>query len=98
MKAVKIYSLENCPYCERAKALFKGRGVAFEEIKVDRGNTVLVQALAQQTGMRTFPQIFIGDQLVGGFSELDELNREGRLEAWLREDFAAKKAGGCGCH
>lgn len=97
MKEVKIYSIENCPYCERAKALFRNRGVAFNEIKVDRNDSSQVSALVQKTGMKTFPQIFIGDQLVGGYSELEALDRKGSLDSSLQDEGATKKAGGC-CH
>lgn len=98
MKPVTIYSLENCPYCEKAKALLLARGVEFTETKVDKNNASQLQALVQKTGMRTFPQIFFGEQLIGGFSELDELDRNGQVEKLAAADDKPKKTSGCGCH
>lgn len=98
MKPVTIYSLDNCPYCEKAKALLHARGIEFHEIKVDRGNASEVQALVQKTGMKTFPQIFFGEKLVGGYSELDELDRNGGIDSLVAETPSPKKTSGCGCH
>jgi len=75
MKSYQVYSIDHCPYCERAKALLKTRGKDFDEIKVDRQDTAQVQALVARSGMRTFPQIFHGDKLIGGFTELDKLDQ-----------------------
>lgn len=98
MKKVTLYSLENCPYCEKAKSLLRARGIDYQEIKVDRGNASEVQALVQKSGMRTFPQIFSGEQLIGGYSELDELDRNGGIESLAADTQAPKKSSGCGCH
>jgi len=98
MKSITIYSLENCPYCVKAKSLLRAKGLEYTEVKVDRSNSDQVQALVKKTGMKTFPQIFFGDQLVGGYSELDELERNGKVEQLLAGGEQPKKASGCGCH
>lgn len=82
MAPVKIYSKTYCPYCDRAKALLKSKGVPFEEINLE-GKPDEMQALVQQTGMRTVPQIFIGGKLVGGFTDLAALDQAGKLDALL---------------
>lgn len=79
---VVIYSKQICPYCVRAKNLFQSKGVSFEEIMVDN-DPALYEKLKQQTGMLTVPQIFINDELVGGFTDLADLERNGELDKLL---------------
>jgi glutaredoxin 3 len=73
-----MYSTLICPYCIRAKALLKARGIPYEDIDVT-GNSAARAWLVQATGRRTVPQIFIGDEPIGGFDELRELDRSGEL-------------------
>jgi glutaredoxin len=70
MKAV-IYSKYNCPYCEQAKNLLKLNGIQFEERKIGDGYT-REDLLEAVPNARTVPQIFINEQLIGGFTELKE--------------------------
>ena len=79
MNAVKMYTTQVCPYCIRAKALLKQRGVqAIEEIRIDLDPAERDRML-KATGRRTVPQIFIGDTHVGGCDDLVELDQAGRL-------------------
>ncbi|HET9553653.1 MAG TPA: glutaredoxin 3 [Anaeromyxobacteraceae bacterium] len=80
---ITVYSKENCPYCVRAKALLTRKGVPFEEIKVE-GKDELRTWLVEQTGQMTVPQIFAGERSLGGFSDIDALDRQGRLDPILR--------------
>jgi glutaredoxin 3 len=80
---VTVYSTSYCPYCVRAKALLASKGVAFEEIRVE-GNDDLRTWLVEQSGQRTVPQIFAGDRSLGGFTDIDALDREGKLDPILR--------------
>jgi glutaredoxin 3 len=83
MSTVKVYTKTNCPYCVRAKALLDRKGVAYEEI--DAGfDDALRTWLVETTGQRTVPQIFVGDRSLGGFSDIDALDREGALDPLLR--------------
>jgi glutaredoxin 3 len=78
MTKITVYSTEPCSFCVRAKALLDSRGLDYEEINLAKdavGRTELVQ----RTGMMSFPQIIIGDEIVGGFSELVEADRAGVL-------------------
>ncbi len=68
MKAI-VWSKYNCPYCEQAKGLLKMKGIAFEERKIGDGWTKEDLMEAVPTA-RTVPQIFIDEQLIGGFTEL----------------------------
>jgi glutaredoxin 3 len=69
MMKVTIWSKYNCSFCDQAKALLKQKGIAFEEKKIGDGYTKEDLLEAVPTA-RTVPQIFIGDELVGGFTEL----------------------------
>jgi glutaredoxin 3 len=70
MKAI-IWSKYHCPYCDQAKALLRQKGIAFEEKKIGDGYTKEELLEAVPTA-RTVPQIFINDQLIGGFTELKQ--------------------------
>jgi glutaredoxin 3 len=83
MKTVKIYTTPICPYCHRAKRLLDTKGVPYEEIDVSDDDQARM-SLAERTGMRTVPQIFIGEQHVGGSDELLALDREGKLDSLLQ--------------
>ena len=83
MAKVIIYSKDHCPYCDRAKSLFQSKNQPFEEICFKEDNMEDFKKLQQKTGMRTVPQIFIDDVLIGGFQELSELDRQGQLDKLL---------------
>ena len=79
MNAVRMYTTEVCPYCQRAKALLRQRGVAqIEEIRIDL-DAAQRDHMIQLTGRRTVPQIFIGDTHVGGCDDLIALDQRGGL-------------------
>jgi glutaredoxin 3 len=68
MKAI-VWSKPQCPYCDQAKALLTQKGIAFEERKIGSGYT-REQLLEAVPAARSVPQIFLDDELIGGFSEL----------------------------
>lgn len=68
MKAI-VWSKDHCPYCVQAKTLLEQKGIEFEERKIGEGYTKEDLLEAVPTA-RTVPQIFINDELVGGFTEL----------------------------
>ena len=68
MKAI-VWSKYNCPYCEQAKSLLKMKGIEFEERKIGDGYTKEDLLEAVPTA-RTVPQIFLDEELVGGFDDL----------------------------
>jgi glutaredoxin 3 len=78
-----MYSTASCPYCIRAKALLKQRGVeAIDEIRVDE-HPAERETMIRVTRRWTVPQIFIGETHVGGCDELVALDRRGGLEPLL---------------
>jgi len=84
MAHVRVYTKHNCPFCVRAKHLLGKKGVAYEEIDVEERDDLRLW-LAEVTGQKTVPQIFVGERSLGGFSDLDALDRAGELDAILRD-------------
>ena len=68
MKAI-VWSKDQCPYCDQAKALLKSRNIEFEERNIMHGWSK-EQLLEAVPNARTVPQIFLDEELVGGFTEL----------------------------
>ncbi|MDJ0657067.1 MAG: glutaredoxin 3 [Xanthomonadales bacterium] len=84
MSKILMYTTGYCPYCLAAKSLLVGKGVSFDEIRVDQ-EPALRQEMEQRSQRRTVPQIFIGETHVGGFDELSGLERSGELDSLLAE-------------
>ena len=79
MQKVVMYSTDYCPYCQRAEALLKARGVTdLEKIRIDQ-DPAQRQAMIERTGRRTVPQIYIGATHVGGCDDLVALDRRDGL-------------------
>jgi len=83
MPKIIIYSTIACGYCMRAKQLLKGKQIPFEEIDVSYSPDGRRTMMEKAGGRMTVPQIFIGDTHVGGWQELYELERSGRLDPLL---------------
>ncbi len=79
---VVIYTTRFCPYCVRAKALLDHKQVAFNEIPVDMDREKR-QEMMEKSGRHTVPQIWIGEEHVGGCDELFMLERAGQLDGKL---------------
>lgn len=79
---IVMYSSRYCPFCIRAKALFYKRKLKIEEIIVDQ-HPELKREMMQKSGRHTVPQIWIGDQHIGGCDELMALDRSKKLDALL---------------
>ncbi|PWE16803.1 glutaredoxin 3 [Marinicauda salina] len=89
MPAVTIYTRPLCPYCVRAVALLKDKGVAFDEIDAGFNREKKDEMMRRAGGRRTFPQIFVGETHVGGCDELVALERAGELDPLLKREGAA---------
>ena len=83
MKPVKLYTTTYCAYCDRAKSLLSRKGVAFEEIDVTGDDEMRIKLVEMSGGLRTVPQIWVGDTHVGGFDRLSELDKSGKLDEML---------------
>ena len=82
MPPVTMYTTDACPFCIRAKTLLTRRGIEYEEINLARDPDGRAE-LVGRTGMFTFPQILIGEEAIGGFTELVAADRAGRLAELL---------------
>jgi len=79
MNVVRMYTTQVCPFCTRAKALLRQRGVEqIDEVRVDLDPGER-ERMVELTGRRTVPQIFIGDTHVGGCDDLYALDQRGGL-------------------
>ncbi len=82
VQTVTMYSNQVCPYCGAARMLLKQKGVEVTDIPVSK-NTPIWDEMIERSGRRTVPQIFIGDTHVGGFDDLYELDKSGKLDSLL---------------
>ncbi len=83
MPKVQVYSKRQCPYCVRAKALLQRKGVPYEEIDVEHDEAKRAW-LVEASGQLTVPQIFVDGRPLGGFTDIDALDRQGKLDPILR--------------
>ena len=83
MAHVEIYSKFGCPYCARAKALLRSKGVSFEEIDITMGGPRRAEMIQRAGGRTTVPQVFIDGQHVGGSDDLAALDHAGELDPLL---------------
>lgn len=81
MSSVKVhlYSMKVCPYCIRAKQLLTKRGIQFTETVVSEDDADAWEKLEARSGMKTVPQIYHGDRLIGGFTDLAALDAKDQL-------------------
>lgn len=79
---VLMYATATCPFCTAARNLLRDKGVRWTEIAVD-ADSGKRDEMIERSGQRTVPQIFIGDEHVGGFDDLDALDQEGALDRML---------------
>jgi glutaredoxin 3 len=78
-----MYQTDWCPFCRRAEALLRQKGVVEIElidVVLDAKGRAELEA---KTGRRTVPQIYIGDTHVGGCDDLHALDRAGKLDPLL---------------
>ena len=83
MAQVTIYTKPYCPYCIRAVSLLEKKGVEFTEIEAAFEPEKRQEMIQRSNGRATFPQIFIGDQHVGGCDDMMALESDGKLDALL---------------
>ena len=84
MPLVTIYTKPFCPYCVRAIALLKKKGVEFTEIEASRDMDKRQEMVQRAGGRATFPQIFIGERHIGGCDDMMALEHRGELDPLLQ--------------
>jgi glutaredoxin 3 len=82
MAQITVYTTEPCSFCVRVKQLLATRGVEYDEVNLSKDPEGRAQ-LVERTGMLSFPQVVIGDKVIGGFRETLEADRSGRLRELL---------------
>lgn len=82
MNDITMYSTETCPYCQRADQLLAAKGIRIKKIRVDLSEQAFAE-MQSKTGMRSVPQIFIGQRHIGGYSDLAALEQSGQLDGLL---------------
>ena len=83
MKPVEIYTSPFCGFCHAAKRLLNSKGVTFSEVDISREPERRAEMVQRADGGRTVPQIFVGEDHVGGCDELYALERAGKLDSLL---------------
>ncbi|HET8537961.1 MAG TPA: glutaredoxin domain-containing protein [Solirubrobacteraceae bacterium] len=82
MAQITVYTTEPCSFCVRVKQLLAARGVEYDEVNLSKDPAGRAE-LVERTGMLSFPQVVIGDEVIGGFRETYEADRSGRLRELL---------------
>jgi glutaredoxin 3 len=82
MSKVTVYTTDPCSFCVRVKALLKSRDVEFDEINLSKDPAGRVE-LARRTGMMSFPQVLVGDRVIGGYSDVQKAADNGELDELL---------------
>ena len=85
---VEIYTKENCSYCEKAKDLFDAKGVDYVTHNVTGDEALFEEMVKRADGRKTAPEVFIDDELVGGWDDTSALNETGELDEKLGIDTA----------
>lgn len=84
MKPVELYTKSTCGFCHAAKRLLASKGVSFSETDINRHPDKRSEMIQRAKGGSTVPQIFIGAVHVGGYDDLNALDRAGKLDAMLK--------------
>lgn len=81
MQEITVYTTPICAYCQAAKRLLTQRGLAYKEVDLAKDPDLRVKLSNENGGYRTVPMIFVGKEFIGGFTELQDLDRTGKLAA-----------------
>jgi glutaredoxin 3 len=82
MSGITIYTTDPCSFCARVKGILSAHGAKYREVNLSK-DPVGRAELARRTGMLSFPQVLVGDELIGGFAELHAAAESGRLDELL---------------
>lgn len=81
---IEVYSKDWCPYCKKAKAFLKSKGLTFEEIDINESDNF--EVMQERTGNKTVPQIIINDQSLGGYDDIIELENRGEFSQLIGQE------------
>ena len=80
---VEIYTKNDCPYCEKAKELFDAKGVDYVTYNVTGDDDLFAEMKERANGRETAPEVFVDDELIGGWDDTSELDQTGELDELL---------------
>jgi glutaredoxin 3 len=83
---ILVYSSMLCPYCFEAKKLLKKLNLNFEEVLVDNDPKIKSQMIKLSKGRTTVPQVFFGENHIGGYDDLKRFYNEGKLSLFLKDE------------
>ena len=83
---ILVYSSMLCPYCFAAKKLLKKLNLKFEEVLVDNDSKIKNQMIKLSNGRTTVPQVFFGENHIGGYDDLKRFYNEGKLSLFLKNE------------
>lgn len=84
---ITLYTSAICAYCNAAKQFLKGRGLEWNEVRIDQ-EPAERERMVERTGRTSVPQIFIGETHVGGYDDMIALHRAGKLDPLLAGEGA----------
>ena len=82
MSSITVYTTEPCSFCNRVKGLLSAHGLDFAEINLSKDPAGRAE-LARRTGMLSFPQVLVGDRLLGGYADVQRAADDGSLDELL---------------
>jgi len=83
LSTVVIYTTTYCPYCRAAKRLLESKGVNYEEFDLTENEEIKTKVM-EELGWQSVPIILINEKLIGGYDQLRELEREGKLDEMFK--------------
>jgi glutaredoxin 3 len=90
MSRIRIYSKEGCPFSERARLFLEEKGIPYDEVDITRRPDLRAEMIREAGGADTTPQIFLDDRHLGGYDDLVEEDRQGRLAAAMASGLDAR--------
>jgi glutaredoxin 3 len=82
MSAITVYTTEPCSFCNRVKGLLSAHGFVYAEVNLSKDPAGRAE-LARRTGMLSFPQVLVGDRLLGGYADVQRAADDGSLDELL---------------
>ncbi len=83
---IEIYTLSTCPFCIKAKELLRDNYLDYTEHEISHDETKMRKKLGEMfhlSGNVTVPQIVINEKHIGGYSDLKELIKSGKIKEYL---------------
>lgn len=80
---ITVYTKNYCPYCVQAKALLDSLGAKYSNVDITNDQDKMIE-ISQKSGLLTVPQIFVDDQCLGGYTDIQKLHQEGKLLSLLK--------------